>query len=199
MSDAMRVPAAPASGTHLVGSRVDLYEVLEHLSSETMVSSAFGAQLDKAREGRSGTDYVRARDGAEMRMLAKAAVIRCVDQLGACPNLFRMGEGLTAIRRFAVHAKLVEGAAVVGVMRAYQPWATQRSESGLVAVYRYAAAHGGAPAVDNAGEDSMVNAFRTGKAKRARNVAALLLADAEIALAGWVESWNRKGARRARA
>jgi hypothetical protein len=194
-----RAPTAPASGTHLSVSRVTLSDVLDHLSAETTVSSSFGAQLERARDGTTGAaDYVRSRSGAEARILARAAIIRCVDALSVCPNLFRTGEACGDIRRFAVRAKLPEGAAVIAVLRAYQPWATSSQERGLAEVYQFARSRNPSlQAADPAGESSIAQAFRVGKARRARLIAALLLADAEVALHAWVENWNRRETHRA--
>ncbi len=186
------------SSTHLTYRRVALNDVLEHLSSETMVGSSFGAQLERARDGTTGGgDYAQARGAVEERLLSRAAVLRCVDGLQEAVCLSRHGEACVDVRRFAVRVKMGEGAAVVAVLRAYQPWATSSSERGLVAVYEWMRAHSATlPALDIGSEASPAQAFRIGRCKRQRALAAAILADAEVALHAWVESWNSPGARR---
>lgn len=188
-------------GTHLTSRRVALHDVLEHLASETMVSSAFGAQLERARDGTTGGgDWAMARGAAEERLLAQAAVIRCVDALKMMTCLNRTGEACVDVRRFAVRVGLPEGAAVIAVLRAYQPWATSSGERGLVAVYEWMRAlNGNLPALDIGKETSAAQAFRTGRCKRARLLAAGILADAEVAVHAWVEAWNGGGRRATRA
>lgn len=188
------IPMAPRIRTHLTQTKVTLNDVLEHLSSVTQTPSSFGSQLERARDGTTGAaDYVLSKEKAEMRLLANAAVIRCVDALSAMPNIFRTGEACNDIRKFAVRAGMREGAAVIAVMRSYQPWDTLSKERGLAAVYEWARSRNPMlkPA-DPAGETTVAQAFRVGKAKRARTVAVLLLADAEVALSAWVERWNRQ-------
>lgn len=193
------IPTEAPSGTHLTVGRVSLQAVLEHLTSDSQVSSRFGSDLERARDGTSGAaDYVASQSRAEERLLATAAIVRCVDDLGTTTNLSRIGEACSHIRSFAVKTKLREGQAVLGVLRAYLPWATQWPESGLVSVYAWMRARRPSlQAVDAHGEVSVAQAFRTGKAKAQRAAAAILVADSEVVLSAWVEHWNRRGTRRA--
>lgn len=190
---------ATRTGGHLTIQHVPLQAVLEHLTSQTTVASSTGGQLEKLRDGVTpGSGDPRFAQGrAEERLLASAAVIRCVDTLQAAPNLYRIGEACVHVRAFAVRAGIPEGAAVVGILRAYLPWATQWPENGLVHVYQWMRVRRPSlTALDAHGESSVAQAFRAGKAKPQRMAAAILVADAEIVLSAWVELWNRKQERR---
>lgn len=187
------------SKSHLVRRHVSLQEVLEHFASTTQVRSILGVDLDRAREGRSdASDYVRRQERVEAALLADAAVLRCVDGLAAAPNLFRLGP-TDKLRRFAQRVKMGEGAAAVAVLRVYQPWATQWPEQGLAHVYGWMRDR--CPSLERpelGKEASLAQAFRVGKAKRARDAAAVLVADAEIAISEWVARWNDPEGKRGR-
>lgn len=191
------IPSEPKSGTHLTVERVSAQAVLEHLSSDTQVASSFGADLERARDGTDrASNYVQQQSRAEERLLARAAVFRCVDALAATEQLTRTGDGCNAIRQFADRAMMGHGRAVVMVLKAFQPWASQWPEQGLAATYE--AMRRAVPAlaeVDVGGEASTAQAFRVGKAKKARHQAALLVSEATIILSAWCERWNRRGHR----
>ena len=186
------VPMAPISGAHLTHNKVGLQDVLELLSSDTTVGSSLGAMLERARDGTSGSiDYIRARGIAEERLLARAPIIRCIDALVRTPNIWGKGEACCSVRKFAVRSKMLEGAAVVGVLRAYLPWQSRRGEKGLAYVYAWMLER--QPSLgelDLGKEESAEMAFRVGRCRRQRTQAAEMLADAEVALHGWVSVWN---------
>lgn len=189
---------SPQSGvSHLTTTRVALQDVLEHLGASSCTASSFGSQLERARDGTAGAiDYVRARDRAEVRILASAAIIRCVDALAEA-QLNRTGESCVDIRKFAVKIRMAEGATVIAVLRAYQPWATSWPEHGLAEVYAWMRSRNPSlKEADPGGETSIAQAFRVGKAKRARTIAAAVLADAEVAVHAWVEQWNGRTPKR---
>lgn len=187
------VEATPKK-SHLTRSHVSLSDVLSFLSSDAQSPSTFGGDLERARDGIVGIqDYVRQQAKAEEQILSRAAVIRCVDALIANSNLSDIGAPCGDIRRFASKCKIRDGAAVVAVLRRYQPWATSWPESGLVAVYEWMRSQSKQlPPVDLSGESTAAQAFRVGKANRARSASAKLVADAITAISLWVERWNKK-------
>jgi hypothetical protein len=206
------------AATHLVRSQVSVQAVRDALASDTAAPSALGASLERAAQGGSrSTDYRRAQAAQEQRLLEHAAVIRCLDALSATPNLFRAGEACVTLRRFAKENALAEGAVVVAVLRAYEPWggrvrlptkeerqaavdarleapAWVRDEArGLLEVHEWMRRQDATERAPVLGKEATaLDAFRAGKAKCARDRAASMLADATLALDGFVKAWNAR-------
>lgn len=177
----------------MVRYKVTLGEVLEYLSSTTQAKSPIGCALDRAESGaaNSNGDPKRVQAKVEESTLREAAVIRCVDKLEVYASVrFVAADDL---RRFAKAVRIGDGAAAVGVLRRYQPWATSWPEKGLVEVYGWMRERRPTlPALKAEGESSAAQAFRSGKSKKARAAAIRILADAEVVIGEWVERWNRK-------
>lgn len=164
------------------------------LASRTMISSNFGAVLERARDGVSANQIGRMKkqqEDEERRRLRDAFVIRCIDDLFAyksirfawCPDL----------RKFAQRAHLRDGEAVVRVLRAYEPWATQWPEKGLVEAYTWMRTHDRRlQTILTEDGETAAQAFRMGHSRRARACASSAVADAHVALHTWVALWSRK-------
>lgn len=181
------------SGGQLVRKQVSLREVLEVLSSNTQSPSSFGSDLDRARDGTQSTsrDISSQMLAIEENLLSKAPVYRCVSDLVAYANI-RFTPQVDKLRKLAHRAQTSEGACVVTIMRIYQPWATSNPDRGLVAVYEWMRKIDvSLPEIDSGAEGDSAAVFRSGKAPKARDKAAQMVADAEIAIATWVDAWNR--------
>jgi hypothetical protein len=181
----------------MVVTRVSLGDVLELLSGRSLVPSQTGNQCDQLRDGMtiSGGDRQRALERSERNMLRSAAAIRCLDGL----LMYRSIRFVPCddIRRFAQRVGMGEGEAAIGVMRAFQPWASQHAQRGLVEVYEWLRARDPRlKAIDARGEATAEQAFRVGKARGARAHAATLVGDAEVVVSAYVERWNRQAERR---
>jgi hypothetical protein len=170
---------------------VSVNDILDHLVARSAAPSTFGAQLDRLRFGtHSAPDPFRARDDAENHMLEQASLLRCIADF---EQRQEFGSRYGTLERIQRGARLPQGYIAIGILRAYHEWSSQSEERGLVEVYRYIATHASAiaPGVPK-GETDLHQAFRTGKAKRARNLAAEAYADALLALQAHVSAANRK-------
>lgn len=179
--------------SHFTRYRVHLNDVLEHLSSYTAAPSSMGNALERARDGVSGggADPIRAQGQMEESLLRRAATIRCVDKLAGYNGI--KFAPVDYLGTFAKRIRAQDGAIVVATLRAYQSWAAISKERGLVEVYRWMRSVSATlPPIDTEGEADEAQAFRVGKAKKARGEAARLLADADVVLSVWVERWNAR-------
>ena len=177
--------------------------------AETTAASTFGAVLERARDGTLGTTgggtAAAAQGRAEAAMLRMAAVGRCAAALAAVRTIrFIPCADVAAIARTTSAA---QGALVVGILRAYEPWATSSIEAALAAVWAYLwrVRGGGTGVYPNCItapgtarplrviDASLAHAFRHGRARVQRRRAERALADAEAALTVWVAVWNRRG------
>lgn len=133
----------------------------------------------------------------ESRLLSGARVMNCLAGLitrnpiefAPCPD----------VARFAHAVRATQGAIVVGVLRAYEPWYGPRtgSEVPLAKVYEWMRAWNPATPLPVLGkEKSVVQAFRLRKAPAARKRALAMVADARVVMTEWVKVWNRRAATR---
>ncbi len=156
--------------------------------------STLGAQLDRLRYGiHSAPDPFQARDDAENHMIEQAGLLRCIDEFSTRAE-FSTKYG--TIEKLQKASGLPQGHIAISVLRAYHERCTcQQSsqERGLVAVYQYIASIGrsSVPEVP-AKETDVLQAFREGKAKRARSISAEAYADSLLALEAHVKVWNRR-------
>lgn len=170
-------------------------DVLHFLVARAGAPSSMGAQLDRMRTGTVGKpDPFRARDEAETQILVQAHLLRCLSEFAEKAE-FRPTIPYKALEKVQKHTfpRLSQGYIALGTLRAYQEWSTSSSERGLVAVYHYIgtlAPTAVPPPPKN--EPDIVQAFRTGKAKRARGQAAEVYADSLLALGGFLATWNKR-------
>lgn len=176
--------------------------------ANTGAPSTFGAMLERARDGTlaiAGGASAEALTRAEAGMLRMAAVGRCAAGLAAVRTIrFIPCADVAAIARTTSAA---QGALVVGILRAYEPWASHSTEAALAAVWAYLwrVRGGGSGAYPNCVtptgtvrplrvvDESLAHAFRHGRARVQRRRAERALADAEAALTVWIAVWNRRG------
>lgn len=136
----------------------------------------------------------------ESRLFDRARVLGCVDGLARYRRItFTM---CPSIERFGHSHPVGQGSIVVNVLRSFEEWRTQSPQRGLAAVYSWlckcprregdTSAAWQLPIHD---EDSLAQAFRTGKAKVCHRRSEEIVADATIVLGAWVELWNRRAAR----
>lgn len=187
-------------------SGVQVADVLDHLVARAGAPSTMGAQLDRMRFGiQTAPDPFRARDDAENNLLRQAGLLRCVDDFAARHEFsvstrqrVASAAGYKVLDRLQKATKRGQGEIALGVLRAYHERVTcsigQSQERGLLEVYRYIAslAPDDVPAPPKDTEDLLM-AFRTGKAKRARNMACEAYADALLALQNHCRVWNKRG------
>lgn len=173
---------------------VAVNDILDHLVARSAAPSTLGAQLDRLRYGtHSAPDPFRARDDAENHMIQQAGLLRCISEFTSRQEF---GTKYGTIEKLQKGSGLPQGYLAIGVLRAYHEWCTcQQSsqERGLIAVYQYI--HGvarNAVPEPPASELDLLQAFRTGKAKRARGMSAEAYADALLALQAHVQVWNRR-------
>ena len=163
------------------------------LGARTMISSSFGAQLERARDGTSGGggDPRKQQARAEMQLLWDARVIRCVDQLRGVKSI--RWAWAPKLRVFAGKIGMDEGELVVRVLEAYEPWNPKWPTRGLVEVYGAMRKLGPwLQPMELEGGEEAAQALREGKARRVRNIAQSLTADAHVALGEWVRIWTSR-------
>lgn len=172
---------------------VRVESILDLLVSRSCAPSTFGAQLDRLRYGLSNTpDPFRAREDAEANMMEKAGVMRCLSafsERGEFRTKTISYKGLERVQK-ATYAKLPQGHIAQEVLRAYQEWVGMGQERALAMVYGYLNRVVPELAPEKASLD-LVQSFRDGKAKRARDFAAELYADSLLALEAFVRVYNR--------
>lgn len=141
----------------------------------------------------------------ERSLFTRTRVLNCVGAL----TRYRVLTFVRApdVEAFARAARCAQGAVVVGALRAYEQFRERailtkrgyeqkdKSERGLAALYAWMAEWNPRHRPVEHDEDSTAQAFRAGKANGARRRAAGLLADSEIALAEWVDLWNKRSAK----
>lgn len=169
---------------------ITVHDILDFLVSRGGTPSNLGAQLERLRDGTTGTqDPFRARDEVETGMMRLATIIRCVDEFGQRSELNPKGQAIEKVNRFA---QLPEGAVALGVLRAYHERPSS-PERGLVEIYRFLAriAPRGVPSIPKECDD-LLQAFRDGNAKRCRFVAAETYADALLGLQYHVRLFDKR-------
>lgn len=176
---------------------ITIDDILHTLVSQSAAPSSMGAQLERLRYGASiAPDPFRARDEVESRLLRDAALFRCAADFAARQEL--RGNNAAAYKALekvyrGSTTKPPQGTIALRVLRAYQERCTQSQERALVEVYSYLASIAPdvlPPPPKDDGVD-LVTAFRTGKAKRARSMAAEVYADALLSLGAFLSIWNR--------
>lgn len=186
-------------------SAVQVADVLDHLVARSAAPSNLGAQLDRMRFGIQTTpDPFRARDEVENNLLQQAQLLRCIDEFSA-RHEFSMttrqratsAAGYKVLDRLQKATKRGQGEIALNILRAYHERVTcsigQSQERGLLEVYNYISsiAPEAVPAPPKDTEDLLM-AFRTGGAKRARNMACEAYADALLALQNHCRVFNKK-------
>ena len=181
---------------------VTVDDVLYYLMSRTVVPSALGAQLDRMRSGQSGSPgsgnaaKAAASDDAvrrEMQMLRQAAIYKCVADLEAVTSVDF--EPCPDMHKFARQARMNDGQAVVGLLRAYQTRSSQSEQRALADTAVWMLSKAPNAELTEHDESVLAQSFREGKQKRARGRTLRALADAQLVLARWVVRWNRKRVR----
>lgn len=150
--------------------------------------------LERARDGLGivASDHVEAQTRTELRILDRARVVRCADALAAVRSIRWPDAPCERLRKWGRGVGMPDGVVVVGVLRAFLPYAVTWERQGLVCVYAWARTLDGKLApLAAAGSKSGAQLFREGKAKNAEKLATALVADALDATRAWVERWNR--------
>ncbi len=175
---------------------ITLDDILHTLVCQSSAPSSMGSQLERLRHGVSITpDPFRARDEVESKLLQDAALYRCASDFANRQELRGTGsQTFKALEKVykATSNKPPMGTIALRVLRAYQERCTVSQERGLVEVYNYLASIAPTAVPDPPkDQDNLAQAFREGKAKRARGMAAEVYADAILALSGFLRVWNR--------
>ena len=209
--------------SHLIAyGTVTLDGALDFLASRACSPSTFGAQLDAMREsaahaerideadeelpdaaqlvhvGPTRKDPFVAQANAENRILQEIGTIRCLDALARLRHdrVMKNKRGLARLQQLVPDS--TSGTLVIQCLRAFAEWHLQSKERALAAVYMWAstlAPH--AYPIPKHRESDLAQAFRVGKAVRARARAAELYGDCYLALADWITAWNRRQLSRA--
>lgn len=181
---------------------IQVSDVLDFLVARSMAPSTMGAQLDRMRDGiQSAPDPFRARDDVENHMLQQAELIRCIDdftsrqEFSVTTRQRAAAAGYKVLEKFQKSTGRRQGEIGIGILRAYHEWSTQSTERGLLSVYQYLAiiAPSLVPPPPKNLDTNLLQAFRIGTAKRARNVACEAYADSLLALQNHVRVFNKKG------
>lgn len=187
----------------MAGERISYDEAREFLSARTTISSNLGPMLDRMREGRSGHghqgsargvvggDIKRSQEFDELKILRRAAIIRCIDALANRAQCRWRSAYAPDLIKFAQKAKLGDGEVILRVLYAYEPWGSQWPEKGLVEAYQWMRT--ALPKLREIEADGIepAQAFRLGKSPDARKIAAAIVADAHVLLHHWTGAvWN---------
>ncbi len=161
--------------------------------------SSMGAQLERMASGISSSpDAFRARDESENAIMRQAGLLRVIADFGARKEFRERFETLKKLQR-ATRPTMDQGAIATNVLRAYHERSTRSKERGLVAVYHYLTTIAPdvcpSPPKTARDVDDLVQAFREGTAKRARNLASEAYADSFLALESHLRIHNRKALR----
>lgn len=163
-------------------------DVVEFLSGSS-VPSPLGSMLDKIRDGTSGI-HSSGKNNEEYRILSQAQVLRCVDNLR---NIDKIEfENCPSIKAFAKKTECGEGALVLAVLGSYHRWFTKSEMRGLVEIYRLCQKLDSSLPEPYSSEVDTTQGFRTGKTKKARDLAAKLLKDSMLVIDTWVKEWNKE-------
>lgn len=144
--------------------------------------------LEKARDGTSGTFGNSGVNNEEFKVLARASILRCVDELRKLDLV--LFESCPSIRAFAKKTNCGEGSLVLAVLAAYHKWYLKSPERGLVEIYRLMQKLDPSLPDPDHNEDSLSQSFRTGKTKKARDKTAKLLKDSLLVADTWIREWN---------
>lgn len=166
---------------------INFSDVVEFLSSGGNVGSPLGSMLDRIRDGTTGSNTTGV-NNEEFKIMSKAAVLRCVDGLRAIDKV--EFESCPSLRAFAKRTNSREGALVLSVLGAYHKWSLKSQERGLVEIYRLAQRLDPSLPDPEHDEGDLSQGFRTGKAKKARDLTSKLLNDSMIIMDAWINNWN---------
>ncbi len=180
---------------------VTVDDVLHNLVARGGTPSNMGAQLARMRDGITAEpDPFRARDDAESGLIQAATLLRCISEFGnreefsvATRQRVATAAGYKVLEKFRHVSKRGQGEIALGILRSYMEWSTKSQERGLYAVYGYLA--GIAPSITPPPPKDctdVLHAFRTGEAKKARNLAAEAVGDSMLALQTHVRLWNKR-------
>lgn len=180
---------------------VNVNEILDFLVARSQAPSTMGHQLDRMRDGvQGGSDPIRERDNVEAAMLRNASMLRCIDEFMAkwefTPPSRHRDTGYRAIQKVQDKCREAQGRIAIGVLRAYHERSTASEERGLVEIYTYvkSIAPDAVPPSDK-GVLDLLQAFRSGQAKKAKSFSAELYADCLLACRAHVVQFNRREAR----
>lgn len=182
--------------------RVTIEEILHFLVADTVTPSTMGAQLERLRFGLTTTpDPFRSREDAEAHILEQAEILRTVDAFKAVqefkPSTPKAAgyRTLDKIQRGTL-PRLCQGTIALNALKVYQQWSPtpQNEARALVAVYGYvrSIAPRLTPPLSDHNVELATQAFREGKAKRAKALAADTLADSLLALGSFLQKRNKK-------
>jgi hypothetical protein len=188
--------------------KITITDVLGFLSARTCTSSSMGGQLEKARSVYAGAEFsdtfndmhvksprpdsFQACDTAESQLVSDVPVLRCVDALARVKNAHVLRDRPSLVRLQKQVPTRGQGELVVQCLRAYEENRGDRSpEKALAAVYLWA--HSRAPEAFPSvshDEEDLAQAFRSGKAPKARQRASDLYGDCYLVLGAFVTWWN---------
>lgn len=187
---------------------IHVNDVLDHLVARSAAPSTIGAQLDRMRLGFQPTpDPFRMKSEVEDRLLEQAVLLRCISEFSERQEFSvttrqrkAADAGYKVLTKLQEKAKIAQGTIAINILRTYHERAAafraknvQGQEKALASVYYYLVAL--APSVappPSLKDGDLETAFRTGKAKRARNLACEAYADALLALQNHVRVFNKK-------
>lgn len=175
---------------------INFQDLIEFLTSTGNVSSSLGTQLERMKDGTSGTFTHTGVNNEEFRLLSKASILRCVDGLRSVERI--EFESCPSLRAFAKRVNASEGPLVLAVIGAYHKWYLKSEMRGLVEVYRVMQRLDPSLPEPDHSEDSLSQSFRTGKTKKARDKASKLLKDSLLAIDSWINKWNEQVVREQR-
>ena len=119
------------------------------------------------------------------------AAQECIDSLEKTPNAWRLGGGIDALRNTAKHFRMSEGKLICDVLRAFYDGMNAGGVNyGMahVCALHWRLNHIAAPMT----VDQLAKEFSERQANEWHTVAMGMTSDAQVALVGWIESWNRK-------
>jgi hypothetical protein len=208
--------------SHLISyGTVTLDRALDFLSTRTCSPSTFGAQLEAMRVSAAHAERLEATEeadgddvpdeasrihvgpirkdpfvaqaNAENRILQEIGTIRCLDALARLRHdrVMKNKAGLARLQKLVPDA--TSGTLVIQCLRAFAEWHLLSKERALAAVYTWASSLApDAYPIPKHREADLAQAFRVGKAVRARARAAELYGDSYLVLADFITAWNRR-------
>lgn len=161
-------------------------DVLSFLKPYSLVPSSLGSQLQKLRDGVSiYPDPHRATDMMHTKLLADAAILRCIDTLKKKDSIQRYCS-TPSLSRFSKTLNVQEGGVAIGVLLAFSRWDTISKERGFAEIYSFTRKLQGKWSPT----ETMADLFRNSKAPVAYKLAKTLLYESETILKVWVQLWN---------
>lgn len=119
-----------------------------------------------------------------------ADAAQCLAGLEETPNAWRLGGGIDGIRNAAKHYRIPEGKFIVQVLRAF--YGGRDVHYGLARVCELHWNLSGIRSGIQMTIDELAARFRDRSASEWNDIAMSMTSDAQVALSGWIEAWNRK-------